>query len=99
MSASASRTSVFAAHPWLYLHFLALMLALAGCGKREYYREELFPPATPYSAKVQGSGDAVCWSVKHAFLTQGYMLDRSAESLVMSGTKESQPDDETNVTL
>jgi hypothetical protein len=37
--------------------------------------------------------------VKRAFLSQGYMLDRGADTLVLSGTKEAQPDDDTNVSL
>jgi hypothetical protein len=48
---------------------------------------------------MQGAGDAVCWNVKRAFLTQGYILDRSSDSVVMVGTKDSQPDPKTNVTI
>src|SRR5262249_60510179 len=47
---------------------------------------------------IQGSGEVVCWSVKRAFLNQGYMLDRSTDT-VFVGTKEFQPDEETNVTI
>jgi hypothetical protein len=71
---------------------------MAGCSsaapKQAYFR-----PDTPFSKVVQGSGNSVCWSVKRAFLTQGYMLDRSGDSAIMSGTKDAQVDDKTNETL
>jgi hypothetical protein len=77
---------------------LLAALALAGCGGSKPVKEN-FRADTPYSQRVAGPGDAVCWSVKRAFLTQGYMLERGAESLVMTGYKDMQPDEETNVTL
>jgi len=82
-----------------YVCLLGLSVALAGCGKRETVRHESFQSDTPFSAKVSGRGEAVCWSVKRALLTQGYMLDRGGEGLIMTGTKDLQPDDETNVAL
>lgn len=84
--------------PSLCLYFLAVSAALTGCGGREAHRDAAFPPTTPFSKRLQGSGDFVCWSVKRAFLTQGYMLDRSSNAILI-GTKDEQPDDETNVTL
>jgi uncharacterized protein DUF2242 len=80
-------------------HAVAAMMVLAGCGTKEMYRQEPFRADTPFSTQVQGSGDSVCWAVKRAFLTQGYMLDRSGDSAVLSGSKQSQPEDETNYTL
>jgi len=73
--------------------------AISGCGKREMYRQEAFNAVTPFSAKIAGRGQEVCWSVKRAFLSQGYMLDRGGDTLIMTGTKDYQPDDETNVAL
>lgn len=83
------------------LCLLALTAGLTGCGSREAARKnpEAFSQDTPYTTRVTGRGEDVCWSVKRAFLTQGYMLDRGADTLVMSGTKESQPDEDTNVSL
>lgn len=87
--------------PVRLLYFLAAAIALAGCGTtKEVHRKEAFDQGTPFSAKIQRSSKVVCWSVKRAFLTQGYMLDRStAESATLTGVKEFQTDDETNVTL
>src|SRR5215813_9433885 len=73
-------------------------LALNGCGGRPAVKEN-FAAETPYSAKVKGPGEAVCWSVKRAFLTQGYMLERGSDTLVMTGYKDSQKDEDTNETL
>jgi hypothetical protein len=50
---------------------LGLSVALPGCGKRETVRHESFQSDTPFSAKVSGRGEDVCWSVKRALLTQG----------------------------
>lgn len=72
-------------------------LTIAGCGGKKVVKEE-FSADTPYSQRVKGPGENVCWAVKRAFLTQGYMLERSADSLVMSGYKDQQTDEETNVT-
>jgi len=91
------RKSPFAAFAWLSC--LLLFVALAGCGKKQLYRDETFKSDTPFSAKVKGSGEVICWSVKRAFLTQGYMLERSSDTIIMTGTEDSQPDEETNITL
>jgi hypothetical protein len=76
-----------------------IAIALAGCGGRKAVRDEPFRSDTPFSARMQGSGDTVCWSVKRAFLTQGYMLDRGSETLVLTGTKDTQKDDDINIAL
>src|SRR5262245_11007845 len=82
------------------LYLIAVAAVLPGCANtREVYREEVFKPATQYSATIQRSSKVVCWSVKRAFLSQGYMLDRSADSATLTGTKDYQRDDETTVTL
>jgi len=46
---------------------------------------------------LSGSSDAVCWSVKRALLSQGYMLDRPGESGVLTGTRDFQPEPKLNV--
>ena len=76
---------------------LPALVAIGGCGGSKAVKPE-FRAETPYSQRVKGPGENVCWAVKRAFLTQGYMLERSADSLVMSGYKDAQKDDETNVT-
>jgi hypothetical protein len=59
----------------------------------------MFPAQTQFSKKVAGEGEVVCWSVKRAFLTQGYMLDRSSDPVIVTGTKDIQTDDKTSETL
>ena len=76
---------------------LPALVAIGGCGGKKVVKEE-FRADTPYSQRVKGPGENVCWAVKRAFLTQGYMLERSADSLVMSGYKDQQKDEETNIT-
>ena len=76
---------------------LPALVAIGGCGGSKPVKPE-FRADTPYSQRVSGPGENVCWAVKRAFLTQGYMLERSADSLVMSGYKDTQRDDETSVT-
>jgi hypothetical protein len=86
--------------PWLIcLECLLVAVALSACGGRKMQREETFQPNTPFTARVPGDGDVVCWSVKRALLSQGYMLERGGESVVLLGSKEFQPDSDTNVTL
>ena len=53
----------------------------------------------PFSRTYEGTGEVVCWSVKRAMLSQGYMLDRSAEEGVLTGTRDFQPKEKLNVTL
>src|SRR5687768_16720285 len=92
------RPSVTSSLPYL----LAAALALQGCGTTNMvHRQESFQPAgMPYSAKIAQPSKIACWSVKRAFLAQGYMLDRStAESPTLTGVKEFHTDDETNVAL
>ena len=71
---------------------------MAGCASHTIYSDEKFTAETPFSKKLRGSGEAVCWSVKRAFLTQGYMLERSSDPVIVTGTKDVQ-EDETNETL
>jgi len=76
-----------------------IIAALAGCASGKHSREPgPFSAAAPYSRTVTGSGDSVCWSVKHALLSQGYMLERATDSGVLTGTIDSQPKPKLNVT-
>jgi hypothetical protein len=78
---------------------VAVAVALVGCASRPVYQTESFPAETHFSKKVRGTGEVVCWSVKRAFLTQGYLLDRSSDPVIVTGTKDVQSDDETNESL
>lgn len=85
----------------LRIDFVAAgLLALAGCAshRHDLARDSLKPDA-PYSRTFSGSGDTVCWSVKRALLSQGYMLDRPNESGVMTGTRDFQPQPKLNVSV
>jgi len=86
--------------PASVMGMIALLLALGACSStKDVFRREAFKPQTPFSVQIPGSGKSVCWSVKRALLSQGYMLDRSADSVTLTGVKEFQPDDDTNVEL
>jgi hypothetical protein len=78
---------------------LPFVMVAAGCATRAAYQDEAFSPKTQFSARIQGSGEVVCWSVKRAFLTQGYMLDRSADPVIVTGSKDVQPDEDTQESL
>jgi hypothetical protein len=79
---------------------VAAVAILASCAssKPEVARGP-FSGAAPFSKTIAGSGDAVCWSVKRALLGQGYMLDRSTEPGVLTGTRDYQPEKKLNVTV
>jgi Uncharacterized protein conserved in bacteria (DUF2242) len=77
----------------------ALLTGCASSAKRDAVARGPFTGAAPFSKTVVGSGDAVCWSVKRALLGQGYMLDRSSEPGVLTGTRDYQPSDKINVTV
>lgn len=78
----------------------AIGFAAVGCAshRHDLARDSISADA-PYSKTFPGSGDVVCWSVKRALLSQGYMLDRPNESGVMTGTRDFQPDAKLNVTV
>ncbi len=84
-------------------HCVPLLTAAAlvvGCASgRHDAARDTFSAAAPFSRTVTGSGDAVCWSVKRALLSQGYMVDRPSESGVLTGTRDYQPDPKLNVTM
>jgi hypothetical protein len=80
---------------------LAATAMAAGCAshKHELARDDL-NVAAPFSKTLVGSGDTVCWSVKRALLSQGYMLDRPDESSsVLTGTRDFQPKPKMNVAI
>src|SRR3984885_10464531 len=80
------------------LVLLPVAAAATGCASKHDTRGP-FVGSAPFSKTISGSGDAVCWSVKRALLGQGYMLERSTESGVLTGTRDYQPDEKMNITL
>ncbi len=76
----------------------ALTLVACASGRHDVARDN-FSAAAPFSRTVTGPGDAVCWSVKRAMLSQGYMVDRPNDSGVLTGTKDYQPEPKLNVSL
>lgn len=80
------------------LALFAVAAAVTGCASKHDTRGP-FVGSAPFSKTISGSGDAVCWSVKRALLGQGYMLERSSESGVLTGTRDAQPEEKINVTL
>ncbi len=83
-----------------YLAVLTIATIAVGCASRKHdVQREGFSTAAPFSKTIAGSGDAVCWSVKRALLSQGYMLDRPGEAGVLTGTRDYQPNPKLNVTL
>jgi len=72
---------------------------LASAAPRHSPYDNDFKADTPFSKVVKGPGDSVCWNVKRAFLSQGYILDRGGDSVILTGTKDSQKDEKTNVTI
>jgi hypothetical protein len=70
---------------------------LAGCA--HHPPPQQFTTAAPFSRTFTGSGDSVCWSVKRALLSQGYMLDRPNDAGVLTGSRDEQPNPKLNVTM
>lgn len=78
----------------------AAVLVTGGCASNRHdVARGPFYASAPFSKTIEGSGDVVCWSVKRAILSQGYMLDRSSEPGVLTGTRDYQPTDKLNVTV
>jgi Uncharacterized protein conserved in bacteria (DUF2242) len=76
------------------------LLVAGGCASnRHEVARGPFTASAPFSKTIDGSGDVVCWSVKRAMLSQGFMLDRSSELGVLTGTRDYQPTDKLNITL
>jgi hypothetical protein len=68
---------------------------LAGCA---HHPPQQFSADAPFSKTFSGSGDTVCWSVKRALLSQGYMLDRPSDAGVLTGSRDEQPKPKLNIT-
>lgn len=80
------------------LALCAIAVIVAACATRKPdLAQQSISATAPFSQTFKGSGDAVCWSVKRALLSQGYMLDRPTESGVITGTRDFQPDPKLNV--
>ena len=77
---------------------IAIITVLAGCASGKHDKASDFSAAAPFSKTITGPGDSVCWSVKRALLSQGYMLERATDSGVLTGTIDSQPKPKLNVT-
>jgi hypothetical protein len=88
-----SHESIASRQVWALAAATAL---LVGCAHQPPPRQ--FTADAPYSRNFSGTGDAVCWSVKRALLSQGYMLDRPNDAGVMTGSRDQQPTPKLNVT-
>src|SRR5580700_12067629 len=75
----------------------AAVALMAGCAHHPPPKQ--FSADAPYSRNFTGSGDQVCWSVKRALLSQGYMLDRPSDGGVLTGSRDEQPKPKLNVTV
>lgn len=79
---------------------LAMGMIAVGCASSsQKVAQGPFTSTAPFSKTISGSGDTVCWSVKRALLSQGYMLDRPSDSGVLTGTMDYQPKPKQNVTV
>ena len=76
----------------------AAVALLADCASHRPPPQQ-FTADAPFSRTFSGSGDTVCWSVKRALLSQGYMLDRPNDAGVLTGSRDEQPQPKLNVTL
>ena len=77
---------------------LAAAIACGGCAtKKVDVAQESITARAPFSRTFRGASEAVCWSVKRALHSQGYMLDRPGESGVLTGTRDFQPESKLNV--
>lgn len=78
---------------------LSVAAAVIGCASKHDITRGPFTASAPFSKTIAGPADTVCWSVKRALLSQGYMLERSSEPGVLTGTRDYQPEEKLNVTL
>jgi hypothetical protein len=76
----------------------AAVALVAGCASHHRPPPPQFTMNAPFSQTFSGSGDSVCWSVKRALLSQGYMLDRPNDAGVLTGSRDEQPQPKLNVT-
>jgi Uncharacterized protein conserved in bacteria (DUF2242) len=84
----------------LSVALLAVVVTAAGCASNKHdVARGPFTASAPFSKTIYGPGDVVCWSVKRAILSQGYMLERSSEPGVLIGARDYQPSEKLNVTV
>ena len=98
---SASSTAANSDYVFVPL-VLTLVLALVvggGCASKHDVARDSISADAPFSKTFAGSGDTVCWSVKRAMLSQGYMLERSSDNGVLTGSRDYQSDPKLNVTV
>ena len=76
----------------------AALLCVGGCASRHRPPPPQFAVNAPFSRTFAGVGDNVCWSVKRALLSQGYMLDHGNDGGVLTGSRDDQPQPKLNVT-
>lgn len=82
------------------LALAAALIAGAGCASHKHdLARDSFSSTAPFSRTFNGSGEIVCWSVKRALLSQGYMLDRPNDTVVLTGTRDFQPKPKLNVSV
>jgi hypothetical protein len=93
------RSTRIASPPGACIAGAALAALIVGCAAKQDVVSDSFSANTPFSKTLAGSGDSVCWSVKRTLLSQGYMLDRSTESAVVTGTRDYQPQPKLNVSI
>src|SRR5579859_975515 len=79
--------------------FTVAALVIGCASGRHDAAKDNFSAVAPFSRTIAGSNDAVCWSVKRALLSQGYMVDRPNESGVLTGTRDYQPEPKVNVSV
>lgn len=80
--------------------FAAAVLTTGCASHRHDLARDSLNVAAPFSKTLEGSGDTVCWCVKRALLSQGYMLDRPDDSTsVLTGTRDFQPKTKVNVAI
>jgi len=79
---------------------LAIAAGMSGCATNKHRDiADNFSVKAPFSRTFQGNGDNVCWSVKRAMLSQGYMLERANDSGVLTGERDFQPNPKMNVAV
>jgi hypothetical protein len=84
----------------LPLGFATALIVAGGCASKKHdVASDSIKADAPFSETFAGAGDTVCWSVKRAMLSQGYMLDRSSDNGVLTGSRDFQPEPKLNVTV
>ena len=95
----SSASSTVANCGYVFAPIVLALIAGAGCASKHDVARDSIRADAPFSKTFAGSGDTVCWSVKRAMLSQGYMLERSSDNGVLTGSRDYQPDPKLNVTV